>query len=168
MLQRLTESHVVQVIMSGALAVLFVAGCETVQDLPALQAIQQAASQGDADAMTQLGYRYDHGLGVGMDHEQAIQWYHRAAERGDLNALLNLGILYLHGRAGIDRDDVEAYKWLSLAHTKSYGSRNFQVQWRSRDLLNELSRMLTSVGIENALSRAKEWERARTSGARND
>jgi uncharacterized protein len=72
------------------------------------------ARRGNPRAMTMLGYMYDNGFGVPQSYDAAVELYTGAAERGDPVAQHLLGLMYDKGH-GVDRDDVLAYKWLSLA-----------------------------------------------------
>ena len=76
--------------------------------------LQAMAARGNARAQTQLGYMYQHGLGVPQDHALAAVWYHRAAEQGEPRAQHLLGLLYDKG-FGVPLDFIEAYRWLNLA-----------------------------------------------------
>jgi serine/threonine protein kinase len=52
-----------------------------------LQQLQALAQAGDAMAQTELGMRYEQGLGVPTDVAMAIEWYKRAAMQGDRRAM---------------------------------------------------------------------------------
>ena len=78
------------------------------------RALRKDAGKGDARAQNNLGYLYEHGLGVVESYSDAFNWYKRAAEAGLPEAQYNLGTLYHHGR-GIARNHDLAYKWFSLA-----------------------------------------------------
>ena len=54
------------------------------------------------------------GLGVPQSYDAAASLYIGAAERGDPTGQHLLGLMYDKGH-GVERDVVEAYKWLSLA-----------------------------------------------------
>ncbi|KAL0214059.1 hypothetical protein P9112_006243 [Eukaryota sp. TZLM1-RC] len=41
--------------------------------------------------MFNLGYCYDHGLGVEMDYQQAFHWCSKASEAGNSSAMCSLG-----------------------------------------------------------------------------
>ena len=60
--------------------------------------VRLAADQGYAPAQTDLGYVYEHGLGVEHDFSEAARFYKLAAEQGQVEAQLDLGILYEAGR----------------------------------------------------------------------
>jgi uncharacterized protein len=51
---------------------------------------------------------------VPQSYDTAVELYTGAAERGDPTGQHLLGLMYDKGH-GVDQDDVEAYKWLSLA-----------------------------------------------------
>ncbi len=74
----------------------------------------ELAARGNARAQTQLGYMYEHGLGVPQDYRLAAKWYHLAAEQGEPRGQHLLGLLFDKG-FGVPIDFTEAYKWLNLA-----------------------------------------------------
>ena len=82
--------------------------------LRAARLLAPIARHGNPRAMTMLGYMYDNGFGVPQSYDAAVELYTGAAERGDPVAQHLLGLMYDKGH-GVDRDDVLAYKWLSLA-----------------------------------------------------
>src|SRR5258708_16143812 len=71
------------------------------------------ARRGNARAQAMLGFMYENGLGAPQAYDAAVELYSRAAERGDPSAQYLLGLMYDKGH-GVDRDEVLAYKWLSL------------------------------------------------------
>ena len=73
-----------------------------------------SAEQGNASAQNNLGYSYDHGLGVTKDYVEAVKWYRLSAEQGNVSAQNNLGYSYEHGE-GVTKDYAEAVKWFRLA-----------------------------------------------------
>ncbi len=40
------------------------------------------AERGGAEAQYNLGFMYEHGLGVSRDEAEAVTWYRKAAEQG--------------------------------------------------------------------------------------
>ena len=72
------------------------------------------AQRGNRRAMTMLGYMYENGFGVPQSYDTAVELYTGAAEQGDPTGQHLLGLMYDKGH-GVDRDDIVAYKWLSLA-----------------------------------------------------
>jgi TPR repeat protein len=61
-----------------------------------------------------LGYLYDHGLGVTQNRSEAAHWYRRAADSGEARAQYNLGHLYLRGE-GVPHDESAAFAWFQKA-----------------------------------------------------
>jgi|SRR5579864_455010 len=72
------------------------------------------ARRENARALAMLGFLYENGFGVPQSYDVAVEYYAGAAERGDPSGQHLLGLMYDKGH-GVDRDDVLAYKWLSLA-----------------------------------------------------
>ena len=79
----------------------------------ALRLIKPLATQGNADAQTNLGFMYAKGRGVPKDDKEAVKWYQLAAEQGNADAQNNLGGMYANGQ-GIPQDYVLSYMWLSV------------------------------------------------------
>ena len=77
---------------------------------------RKAADLGHANAQHNLASLYDEGLGVEPDYATAaaLVWFRRAAAQGYAASQCSLGVMYALGR-GLRRDDIEAYKWLTLA-----------------------------------------------------
>ena len=48
-----------------------------------------AAEQGNASALSNLGFMFDHGQGVEQDDARALMYYNKAAKRGDAYAIKN-------------------------------------------------------------------------------
>jgi TPR repeat protein len=53
----------------------------------AVDLFRKAADGNDPDALYNLGWAYESGLGVPQDRQQAIEWYNKAAAKGRLHAL---------------------------------------------------------------------------------
>lgn len=62
----------------------------------------------------QLGEFYFHGRGVDQDYGAAMSRYRKAASRSHPVAQHLVGIMYREGWS-VEYDDLEAYKWLTLA-----------------------------------------------------
>ena len=52
----------------------------------AFQWTRKAAGQGFHVGQFNLGYCYDHGVGVAKDWKLAISWYRKAAKQGNVDA----------------------------------------------------------------------------------
>ena len=59
----------------------------------AVRWFQKAAAQGNPLAQVNLGWMYQHGLGVQQDSAQAAAWYEKAAAQGNSLAKSNLEAL---------------------------------------------------------------------------
>jgi len=86
----------------------------------------QAAEQGDAKAMNELGDAYFFGEGVGEDKNEAAKWYRLAAEQGYTEAQVNLGCAYDFGE-GVQEDKREAAKWYRLAAEQGHARAQFNL-----------------------------------------
>jgi|GEM_PF-4692968 len=74
----------------------------------------KAATGGNSNAMTAVGYLYNKGWGVPLDYRKAPDWYEKAATAGDLNAMYDLGTCYQRGR-GRKKNYALAMKWYQSA-----------------------------------------------------
>jgi len=94
----------------------YAAGKGVTKDLTQAAAwYRKAAEKGDLGGELHLAALYrDGGKGFPRDMAQAAAWYRKAAEQGDADAQATLGVLYSFGQ-GVDRNDGEAYFWLSIA-----------------------------------------------------
>ena len=60
-----------------------------------LENYRKAAENGDPEAMANLGYMYQEGLGTPQNYSKAISWFRKAADKGSAKAMLSLGFVYL-------------------------------------------------------------------------
>lgn len=74
---------------------------------------------GHSRAQFQVGFLYDKGLGVHVNHQKALKWYRRAAEQGHDVAQNNLGVAY-HDGLGTPINYEEARKWFQLASDQGF------------------------------------------------
>ena len=99
---------VYKLIAKGKQAFLF-------EDYPsAFTAFDEAAKQGNAEAMVFLGLMYFNGWGIMSDREEALKWYLAAAERGDVKAMRSLENFYLYGGAHFNK--LESDRWKHAAN----------------------------------------------------
>ncbi|MFP5076550.1 peptidoglycan-binding protein [Rhizobium sp. YIM 134829] len=85
------------------------------------QALADAARQGDALALFEIGTVYTEGRGVAPDLAKAAQWYQRAADAGLTPAEYRLASLYEKG-SGVPRDAVKARALYEQAAAKGNAS----------------------------------------------
>ncbi|MEK7760113.1 MAG: tetratricopeptide repeat protein [Nitrospirota bacterium] len=86
--------------------------------------LQKKATQGVAEAQTNLGLLYYYGRGVPRDYKKAREWFEKAAAQGDADAQYNLGVLYDFGK-GVPQDFSTARHWYEQAATQGHaGAQN--------------------------------------------
>ena len=94
-----------------------------------------------------LAIYYSLGIGVGMDHEKAIELFKQAFDRGSTLAAGNIGEAYVRGE-GVKIDYEEARRWLELAIKDS---RSFYTD------LGDL--YLEGLGVDSDPKKAEEYYR---------
>jgi hypothetical protein len=100
---------------------------------------QEAAENGDADAMLQLGRDLATGNQRPKDVEQAAHWVKLAAASGNPEGMLQLGRFYRDG-LGVMQDAARAYVWFDRAAAKHPGAlqeRDALVRAMSKEQLQE-------------------------------
>lgn len=81
----------------------------------ALKWYREADSLGNIDALNNLGYLHDEGLGVRRDRVKARDYYTRAAEAGHAGAQMNLSAYYFEGLGGLKKNLGTALAWARKA-----------------------------------------------------
>jgi TPR repeat protein len=82
---------------------------------------QQAAAQGDGDALVEVGIQYYKGQGVKKNAKHAVNCFRRAirgryiSQSGRELAMAHLGVAYHEGQ-GVKQSNAKAVEWLSLAN----------------------------------------------------
>ena len=102
-----------------------------VTELP-LATLRELAEAGDAEAQTELGWRYEDGRGVRQDDAEAVRWYRRAAEQGQARAQNNLGDMYHDGR-GVVQDYGDAVRWFRRAADQGYALAQIYLGYMYRE-----------------------------------
>jgi uncharacterized protein len=74
----------------------------------ALNYYQLSASKGVIGAMHNIGYFYQHGLGVKTDMSEAVRWYQKSADNGLATAMHDLAVIFHDGVDGIQKDYAKA------------------------------------------------------------
>jgi len=72
--------------------------------------MQRASELGHPDAMFNLAYLYEKGIGTSQDYGKSMHWYRSAAKAGSAMAMLNIGALYENAN-GVKRDYKKATRW---------------------------------------------------------
>lgn len=68
----------------------------------------EAAKENIPEAIHNIGYLYEAGLGVEKNFPEAVKWYTASANLGFSTSQHDLGIMYYNGR-GIDKDYAKAF-----------------------------------------------------------
>lgn len=109
---------------------------------------QKAASQGDKDALINIGRFYRLGRGVKQDDREAVLWYRKAADQGYYRGESLLGWHYRQGK-GVPQNDEEAAKWFRLA-----AEQNDDTAQADLGLMYE-----TGKGVKQDYAEAAQWYR---------
>jgi TPR repeat protein len=107
-----------------------------------------AANNGNAVAMSRLGWLYGQGFGVTKDYVKSREWYEKAsswpAENED--AMNNLGTLYQNG-FGVAQDYAKAREWYEKAAAKG-----------NAHAMNNLGALYdVGLGVATDYGKAREW-----------
>lgn len=73
-----------------------------------------ATKAGDDGAAFMLAQLHGRGLGVALDAKESLRLLRLAATAGNFNAMAMLANTLANGGDGVERDDEEAYKWLTI------------------------------------------------------
>ena len=95
------------------------------------------------------------GDGVQKDSAEAVGWWHRAAKQGNTEAQMLLGLAYASAE-GVQKDYVQAYKWLSLVSSNP-AAKSEQAN-EAASFRDELADEMTATQIAEAQKLAREWE----------
>ncbi|WIM09798.1 MAG: hypothetical protein OJF58_000751 [Enhydrobacter sp.] len=115
------------------------------------------AEQGNAEAQTLLGAMYWSGEGVPRDHAQAAKWYLRAAQQGYARAQNDIGFMYGFGEGIPPHDDVQAYKWISLA-IERYTAKNQDRRDQAIKDKATLEARMTPAQLAQAKREIRDWK----------
>ena len=87
-----------------------------------MQMLLDSAQAGYGAAATFIGTIYHEGkFKYEVDINKAVEWYHKGALLGDPLGMSNYGISLQRGDGGFQRDDEEAFKWISQAAETGLG-----------------------------------------------
>ena len=182
-------------ILAGMLSISAVASADLVANIPLnnsrFDTMQVAdlvnqAKTGNQQAQFFLAKRYQKGLGVQQNYQQALNWYTTAAKQDIAPAQLNLAMMYIRGE-GVQPNAQQARFWLEKAakmgdNRASYtlamldekdrklvdaykwydlaardGMLSDQVRSKAQGKIGQLALNMSSQDIANARSRADSW-----------
>lgn len=72
--------------------------------------LEQAAAQGSTEAMGNVGWLYEQGLGVEANPQRAMQYYQQAYQAGENEFGLRIAWMYIHG-VGMNPDRNQGEQW---------------------------------------------------------
>ena len=104
------------------------------------------AQNGSAEDKYELGLRYEKGITIPQDSQEAVRWYRLSAMQGYLEAQYKLCELSERGR-GVPQDYQEAIRWCGMAADQGHGRAMF--------MLGRLYH--TSHGVPRDIVRAHMW-----------
>ena len=97
------------IVITACMIFVFMKGCKN-----SIEELTKKAEQGDANAQSELGYRYEFGEGVPEDKMKAVELYTKAVEQGNARAQLSLGFCYLDS-TGVQMDEKKAVELFTKA-----------------------------------------------------
>lgn len=93
----------------------------------AFELYTQLSKEGNADAITSLGFMYQKGQGCEVDDLKALECYEKAAEAKQPYALFNLAIIYMNGLAQVQTDQFKAHDLYMEAAIKEVPPAMYEV-----------------------------------------
>ena len=115
-------------------------GLDGIKDLDqAIYYLNAAASQGQVNAMTTVGWTYFTGEhGAPQDNDEAIYWNQKASDAGFTVASYNIGFFYYSGLAGLEQDLIMAKKYWLLSASQWLNSEGLH-DATAEGLLDEIN-----------------------------
>ena len=105
----------------------------------AIYYLSKAASQGQVNAMTTVGWTYFTGNhGATKNNEEAIYWNQKASDAGFTVASYNIGFFYYSGLAGLEQDLIMAKKYWLLSASQWLNSEGLH-ESTANGLLDEIN-----------------------------
>lgn len=75
-----------------------------------IDALEDSAARGDAEAQFQLGRAYFRGEGVTKDENKAFAWIEKSAAQGNVDAITSMGFFHAQG-VGAEKSEAKAVQW---------------------------------------------------------
>ena len=92
----------------------------------AFRSFRPLAEEGNPEAQNNLGFLYQHGLGVKRNYSLALNWYTRSANQELAEAQHNLGMLIYLGH-GVSQDFRLARRYFQKASDQNLGAASYMV-----------------------------------------
>ncbi|MFM5254711.1 SEL1-like repeat protein [Aeromonas hydrophila] len=113
-----------------------------------INALFQAAEDGDVIAQYKLGEIYDNGYGAEQSYSKALEWYGKAAEQGFAKAQYNLGVMHQKGQ-GTQQNNNIAAEWYRKAAEQGFVDAQFNLGLMYQE----------GKGVEKSNTKAAKWYR---------
>ncbi len=110
--------------------------------------LKKSAKLGYVPAQLRLARNYQAGIGLKKNADLTFYWYNQAATQGNPYALYQVGLRYKEGD-GVEKDSVQAHKYLNISLAKGY-------QAAMQDLQG-LTESLSRKQLLKAQKQAKNW-----------
>ena len=99
-----------------------------------------------ASSMVDLGYCYEHGLGVSKDDAIASRWYLKAAHAGDAVGMRNIGLNLAYGR-GVPQNYTAGIAWIERSAAAGNQDAKKQLVALPKEMrARQLNLVLGSIG----------------------
>jgi Sel1 repeat len=114
---------------------------------------QQGAAFGYSPSAVKLAWIYYNGRGVRKDYAKARYWFNEAAKAGNFDAYGALCKMHFKVK-GVERDDVETYKWcdLAIATLRAGPEKNQAVEYMHR-----LAERMSDEQIDQAMRKEESY-----------
>jgi TPR repeat protein len=99
---------------------------QKITDLTSVEELKTLASNGNGDAMLQLGEKLIPEQGIDSGATEALQWLQKAADAGQIQAWYDLGFIYANS-AGVKEDLPAAVKYWQIGAEKGNADCQFSV-----------------------------------------
>ncbi len=128
--------------------------------------LRYGAERNYRGSLSDLGYAYQHGIGIEKDIQKAIELYQKGIDQGSASAKSNLGYLYLMGE-GVPKEYTKAMKLFQEAADENHivGIINLAVMHfnglgcdRNSDTAFALLEKAIGLGSEQAGKLLREWK----------
>ncbi|PKY43658.1 kinase-like protein [Rhizophagus irregularis] len=86
-------------------------------EMKAFELYKEEVEKGDINAMNNLGYFYQHGIGIEKDEVMSFLLYKEAVEKGDIESINDLGYCYENG-IGTEKVEFKAFELYKKAAEK--------------------------------------------------
>lgn len=83
-----------------------------------------------------LADKYEHGLGVPLDYQLALEWYQKSAAKGNCVAQFSLGTMHKNG-FGTPQDTAKAFDWFQQSARQGYSDAESQLAELSATALRQ-------------------------------